>query len=178
MSPRKSTANADSSARSDGRVATEASNSDASLSIGELARRTGVSTRTIRYYEELGILPSPQRTDGGTRRYPREYIFYVEGARTLKELGFGLEEIAELGKFALTGQWDSGRSQSILTRKLAELEHRIRVLNRLHDLVVEASKSSSRASGKGKGKNKADVPPLLRWVGEDRRDEEAAAGTK
>lgn len=130
-----------------------------SLSMGELAKRTGVSTRTIRYYEELGILPRPERTDGGTRRYPREYIFYVEGARTLKDLGFGLEEIAELGKFALTGTWDSERSRGILTRKLSELEHRIRVLNRLHDLVENASKSTA------KGKN--TVPPLLRWVGED-----------
>src|SRR5262249_52189515 len=133
-----------------------------SLSIGELAKRTGVSTRTIRYYEELGILPRAQRTDGGTRRYPREYIFYVEGARTLKDLGFGLEEIAELGKFALTGTWDSERSRSILTRKLAELEHRIRVLNRLHDLVEDASKSAA--------KGKASVPPLLRWVGEDQHN--------
>jgi DNA-binding transcriptional MerR regulator len=135
-----------------------------SLSIGELAKRTGVSTRTIRYYEELGILPRPERTDGGTRRYPREYIFYVEGARTLKDLGFGLEEIAELGKFALTGTWDSERSRSILTRKLSELEHRIRVLNRLHDLVEDAAKATA--------KGKASVPPLLRWVGEDKRNGE------
>jgi DNA-binding transcriptional MerR regulator len=136
-----------------------------SLSIGELAKRTGVSTRTIRYYEELGILPRPERTDGGTRRYPREYIFYVEGARTLKELGFGLEEIAELGKFALTGTWDSERSRTILTRKLSELEHRIRVLNRLHHLVEDASRSAARG--------KATLPPLLRWVGEDGHLEES-----
>jgi DNA-binding transcriptional MerR regulator len=134
-----------------------------SLSIGELAKRTGVSTRTIRYYEELGILPRPERTDGGTRRYPREYIFYVEGARTLKELGFGLEEIAELGKFALTGTWDSEPSRIILTRKLSELEHRIRVLNRLHDLVENASKRSGRDGDE-------TVPPLLRWVGEDQHN--------
>jgi len=138
-----------------------------SLSIGELAKRTGVSTRTIRYYEELGILPRPERTEGGTRRYPREYIFFVEGARTLKDLGFGLEEIAELGKFALTGTWDSERSRGILTRKLAELEHRIRVLNRLHALVEDASKSTR--------KGRKDVPALLRWVGEDSHNGRPAA---
>jgi DNA-binding transcriptional MerR regulator len=136
-----------------------------SLSIGDLARRTGVSTRTIRYYEELGILPSPKRTDGGTRRYPREYVFYVEGARSLKELGFGLDEIAELGKFALTGTWDSDRSRSLLTRKLAELEHRINVLNRLHDLVVEATKPGNDGS--------SSVSTLLRWVGENSEREGA-----
>lgn len=142
------------------------------LSIGELARRTGVSTRTIRYYEELGILPAPERTDGGTRRYPREYVFYVEGARALKELGFGLEEIAELGKFALTGQLDSETSRNILTRKLAELEHRMKVLERLHNLVVEAAKP--RKVGKGK---EQPVPPLLRWITEDRESIRDAADT-
>lgn len=140
-----------------------------SLSIGELAKRTGVSTRTIRYYEELGILPTPERTEGGTRRYPKEYVFYVEGARALKDLGFGLEEIAELGKFALTGQWDSERSRNILIRKLAELDHRIKVLNRLHDLVVEAAHASKNGD--------ASVPPLLSWVREDQRGIRLAAGT-
>lgn len=132
--------------------------SEDSLSIGELAKRTGVSTRTIRYYEELGILPTPERTIGGTRRYPREYVFYVEGARNLKQLGFGLDEIAELGKFALTGAFDSEASRNILVKKLAELEHRIKVLNRLRGLVEEAAKADGSAA--------SSVPALLRWVGE------------
>ena len=130
------------------------------LSIGQLAELTQVSTRTIRYYEELGILPPPQRTSGGTRRYPRDYVFYVEGARLLKELGFGLEEIAELGKFALTGAAASKRTQAILKDKLSELEHRIRVLNRLHELVVEATTSR-------KPVRSSPVPALLRWVSEE-----------
>jgi DNA-binding transcriptional MerR regulator len=128
------------------------------LSIGELAELTSVSTRTIRYYEELGILPTPERTAGGTRRYPREYIFYVEGAKTLRQLGFGLEEIAELGQFALTGAAASKKTQAILQEKLAELEHRIRVLTRLRELVITATSS-------GRGKT-SPGPDLLRWVSE------------
>src|SRR6266542_5084463 len=128
------------------------------LSIGQLADATGVSTRTIRYYEELGILPEPERTSGGTRRYPRDYIFYVEGARILKQLGFGLEEIAELGQFALTGTGTSGGTQQILQDKLSELDRRIKVLNRLHDLMVEASNTGNPAA--------SPVPALLRWARE------------
>jgi DNA-binding transcriptional MerR regulator len=127
------------------------------LSIGELAELAAVSTRTIRYYEELGILPAPPRTPGGTRRYPREYVFYVEGAKTLKQLGFGLEEIAELGRFALTGASASKRTQAILQGKLADLEHRIRVLTRLHEIVEGA------ATAKGRG-NSSAVTDLLKWV--------------
>ena len=106
-------------------------------------------------------------TTGGTRRYPRDYIFYVEGARVLKQLGFGLEEIAELGKFALTGASASSRTQAILREKLAELDHRIRVLNRLYQLVNEAASSSPSRNSEG-----TPVPELLRWVGEGKAPKE------
>jgi DNA-binding transcriptional MerR regulator len=170
MAARKATATPATTAAGNG-SGSGVSDGGPTLSIGELAERTGVSTRTIRYYEELGILPTPERTSGGTRRYPREYVFYVEGARNLKELGFGLEEIAELGKFALTGTFDSERSRTILTKKLSELEHRIKVLQRLHDLVVEASKPTKKGD--------ASVPALLRWVGEENNglDAEPVAAT-
>jgi DNA-binding transcriptional MerR regulator len=61
------------------------------VSIGELAKAAGVSSRTIRYYEELGILPEPRRSPGGTRKYPREYGGYIAAALALKDLGFRLE---------------------------------------------------------------------------------------
>ncbi|MGI5159188.1 MerR family DNA-binding transcriptional regulator [Microbispora sp. CA-102843] len=128
------------------------------LNIGDLARQAGVSTRTIRYYEELGILPQPERTVGGTRRYSTDYLFYLEGARVLKQLGFGLVEIAELGRFALTGAAASTWTKAFLQEKVSQLDHRIRVLTRLHELVKEAA-SSPTASGLA-------VPELLRWVSE------------
>lgn len=127
------------------------------LSIGELAKLAAVSTRTIRYYEELGILPAPPRTSAGTRRYPRAYVFYLEGAKVLKQLGFGLEEIAELGRFALTGASASSRTQAILQQKQTELSRRIRVLDGLHELVRDAA-SEHRA-------DESPVTDLLLWVG-------------
>lgn len=129
------------------------------LSIGELARQAGLSTRTIRYYEELGILPPPERTTGGTRRYSRDYFFYLEGTRILKQLGFDLDEIAELGRFALTGASASSRTKTILQEKVSQLDHRIRVLRRLYRLVSAAASSRAASSG-------APVPQLLRWVSE------------
>lgn len=131
------------------------------LSIGELAKRARVSPRTIRYYEELGILPEPPRTAGGTRRYPREYIFYVEGALLLKDMGFSLEEIGELGRWALDRtSVASRRTQQLLQSKVALLEHRIRVLNRLHDLIVEATRG-------GRSRHPKPAPELLRLLGEE-----------
>jgi DNA-binding transcriptional MerR regulator len=96
------------------------------VSIGQLARAAGVSSRTIRYYEELGILPRPRRSPGGTRKYPREYRTYIEVALALKDLGFRLDEIRPLARLA------NGRSVSAGQRDMAArlVEERIDALGR------------------------------------------------
>lgn len=132
------------------------------LNIGDLAQQANVSTRTIRYYEELGILPPPIRTTGGTRRYSQDHLFYLEGARVLKQLGLGLTEIAELGRYALSGAAASAWTKAFLQEKVSELDHKIRVLTRLYELVKEAASSS--------GASPPPVPELLRWVSERNGD--------
>jgi DNA-binding transcriptional MerR regulator len=107
------------------------------MGIGALAAATGVSERTVRYYEELGIIPAPPRSAGGTRRYPREYQFYIEGALVLKDLGFSLEELKIVGKLAMgTTMTPKQRARALDTidKKMKALEHRIRILTRLHEL--------------------------------------------
>ena len=110
------------------------------MRIGELARASGVSTRTIRYYEELGILPGAKRTEGGTRVYTQEWRFFLEGARALKDVGFSLSEIRLLGRLVLhlpvsaTGRREANMA---VHEKIRTLEHRIRVLNRLHEILQD-----------------------------------------
>ena len=109
----------------------DASGADRKLSIGQLATMTQVSSRTIRYYEELGILPEPERSPGGTRQYTLENRFYVEGALALKEIGFSLDEIKLVGQFALERPMtDVERQQAteVIHSKMRGLEHKIRVL--------------------------------------------------
>lgn len=101
-------------------------NTSGLVSIGQLARDAGVTSRTIRYYEELGILPEPRRSVGGTRKYPREYGRYLNAALALKELGFQLEEIKPLARLAAGRQL--GHSQRDAATRL--IEKRIDVLTR------------------------------------------------
>lgn len=63
------------------------------LTIGEVARRTGVATSALRYYEERGLIAS-ERTEGNQRRYPRAVIRTVSIIRAAQEVGLTLEEIA------------------------------------------------------------------------------------
>lgn len=62
--------------------------------IDDVAKECGLTKRTIRYYEEIGVMPSPLRTDGGTRLYTREDIDYLKKVVRAKEvLGFSLQEL-------------------------------------------------------------------------------------
>jgi DNA-binding transcriptional MerR regulator len=110
------------------------------VSIGQLAKSAGVTSRTIRYYEELGILPEPRRSAGGTRKYPTEYGGYIAAALALKDLGFRLDEIKPLARLAL-GRSVSASQRDTAARmvesRIEALARQVTVLRRLHDSVRE-----------------------------------------
>jgi DNA-binding transcriptional MerR regulator len=101
------------------------------LTIGELARRGGVAATTLRYYEQIALLPAPARV-GGRRRYSEGVLRRLEVIRLCKVAGFTLDEIALL--FADEAQ---GRphSQALAQRKLAEIESRMAELARARDII-------------------------------------------
>jgi DNA-binding transcriptional MerR regulator len=69
---------------------------DQFLKIDEVAHQSGLSKRTIRYYEEIGILPSPERSEGGTRLYRQEHVEFLKRITIAKEaLGFTLQELQQ-----------------------------------------------------------------------------------
>lgn len=75
-------------------MATE--NSTVTMHIGELAENTGLSLRTIRHYDEIGLLKASGRTEGGFRLYTQEDLSRLILIRRMKPLGFALEEMMEL----------------------------------------------------------------------------------
>jgi len=108
------------------------------VSIGQLAKAAGVSSRTIRYYEELGILPEPRRSPGGTRKYPREYGGYIAAALALKDLGFRLEEVKPLARLAAGRSVSPGQRDAaarLVEQKIEALARQVTVLRRLHASV-------------------------------------------
>lgn len=66
------------------------------MHIGELAEKTGLSLRTIRHYDEIGLLKASGRTEGGFRLYTQEDLSRLLLIRRMKPLGFSLEEMIEL----------------------------------------------------------------------------------
>ncbi len=65
-------------------------------SIGELAKEVGLTTRTLRYWEEVGIIESVQRADGATRGYTPYYVRRIKFIMKLKELGLSIKELQDL----------------------------------------------------------------------------------
>lgn len=106
--------------------------------IGEIARRTGMTARTIRYYEDIGLLASVRRVEGGRRVYTEDDIRRLKFVSRLKVLGLTLEEMKELEDLYLTHRSNDRvlpHLLELLDRHLAAIESRIEQLTVLkHDI--------------------------------------------
>ena len=94
---------------------------------GELAKRTGLSTATIRYYEDCGILPVPDRTAKGYRIYSEDYLVKIKFIKDAKSLGYSLKEIGET-LHMLSQEMESEALKGLVHHKILEIEDRIKSL--------------------------------------------------
>ncbi|MBM6593952.1 MerR family transcriptional regulator [Microvirga pudoricolor] len=101
------------------------------LSIGELARRTGVKVPTIRYYEEVGLLDAPDRSEGGQRRYNARSVGRLDFIRHARELGFDMPVIREMMALSLDPGQSCEAVDAIATEHLAAIDRRIAHLTSL-----------------------------------------------
>ena len=95
------------------------------FSIGELARRTQVKVPTIRYYEQIGLLPTPLRTEGQQRRYDKHSMARLAFIRHARELGFDIEAIRALLSLQDNPDQSCSVADRIASARLAEVEERI-----------------------------------------------------
>jgi DNA-binding transcriptional MerR regulator len=102
-----------------------------SVPIGEAARQSGVKVPTIRYYEQIGLLPTPTRSEGNRRSYEATDLQRLSFIRHARELGFEIEAIRAL----LTLQDDPSQpcetADTIAKARLIDVEQRIRSLTAL-----------------------------------------------
>ena len=105
------------------------------FTIGQLAELAGVQRKAIRYYEEVGVLPPPGRSDAGYRLYSDIDVRRVELVRRARALDMGLAEVRQLVEWASTGSCDDfqERFSEVLHRKLEEVDQRIADLEHLKE---------------------------------------------
>lgn len=95
---------------------------------GEVAERAGVNAQTLRYYERRGLLGRPPRSASGYRDYP---------ASAVQELGFCLDEAAELVHLAEGGPRACASARARATARMGEIERRLADLQRMRDSLAE-----------------------------------------
>ncbi|MCF3936594.1 helix-turn-helix domain-containing protein [Acuticoccus sp. M5D2P5] len=113
------------------------------LTIGKLGQKTGTRVQTIRYYEEIGLMPEAERTEGGQRRYSDADFDRLSFIRHARQLGFPLEAIRELLSLSDHPDQSCHEADAIARRQLKQVEQRIARLNalktELHRMIEECS---------------------------------------
>ena len=97
----------------------------AEISIGEVARRSGVKVPTIRYYEQIGLLPRPPRTPSNRRLYGEADLSRLAFIRHARELGFEIDAIRTLLELQSTPGQTCEAVDAIAKARLAEVEQRV-----------------------------------------------------
>lgn len=105
---------------------------DQALTIGRLARETGVSVETVRYYQRLGLITEPERPREGYRVYPNDTVTRLLFIKRAQQLGFSLGEIAELLEMS-QGCCDDVRVRAEAKRQ--QVNAQIRDLSALRDTL-------------------------------------------
>lgn len=100
-------------------------------SIGETSKRTGVKVPTIRYYEQIGLLPAPGRSAGNQRVYDDAMLERLAFIRHARDLGFPLSDIQDLLAMADDPDRSCAAADVIATRQLASVKARIARLTAL-----------------------------------------------
>jgi Cu(I)-responsive transcriptional regulator len=99
--------------------------------IGDLARLTSTKVETIRYYERLGLLPTPARTGGNYRAYSRNHLERLSFVRRGRDLGFSLDEVRELLRLSDDRSQSCAEVDRIARAHLAEVDRKIADLRAL-----------------------------------------------
>ncbi len=153
----------------------EPSQPEAYLQIGEVAERTGVTQRTLRFYEEKGLLKPPSRLEGGFRLYSEDDVKRVEQIKRLQTLlGFTLADIKEMVeaeevKMQIKAEY---RKDAEISERRAKLQRAIEVTER--QVAVVDQKVGSLEEMKADLERK--LATLRGWVAQ--LDEKAAAGAR
>ncbi len=114
------------------------------ISIGDLSMQTRVNIETIRYYEKVGLLPAPGRTEGRHRVYGPAHVARLTFVRRSRELGFSLDEVRSLLRLVDGGHSSCSDVQAVTLEHLEDVRTKIADLQRLERTLSEVA---SRCQG-------------------------------
>ena len=120
------------------------------LRIGQLAAELGLNPKTIRYYEDIGLLPKPRRTESGYRLYGKVDRERLEFIRKARAIGLTLEEIGRLLSLRRDGEQPCGHLRELVDQKLTAVDAQLRALEDFRqELVALRDEAAEGTCGDG-----------------------------
>lgn len=107
--------------------------------IAQLSQLTGISLETIRYYEKIQLLPSPQRASNGYRLFTKESLHCLQFIKTCRSLGFSLDEIRQLNELRKDPHNNCHNANQIANEHLVQIDEKIKQLNEMKAFLTSLS---------------------------------------
>lgn len=137
------------------------------MNIGKAAALAGLPTKTIRYYEDIGLIAVAGRAPNGYRDYDKQDVHILRFLRRARTLGFSVDECRELLALYRDRERASAEVKAIALGRIADIEHKIAELESL-------KRALNQLAEKCHGDERPDCPILDDLAGAGRPDEEAA----
>ena len=121
------------------------------LKIGEVAERTGTNTPTIRYYEEIGLLPRPDRQEGNQRRYGDDAVKRLTFIRRCRDFGFSIEQVRTLTSLVQDRSRSCFEARDLAQEHLKEVRVKLKERRELEKSIAGFVDSCNVACAGGPG---------------------------
>jgi DNA-binding transcriptional MerR regulator len=121
------------------------------LRIGDLAERSGANTPTIRYYEEIGLLPRPARQEGNQRRYSDEDVRRLIFIRRCRDFGFSIEQVRTLTSLVQDRSRSCLEARDLAQEHLKDVRAKLKELRALERSIAAFVESCNVACAGGPG---------------------------
>ncbi|OON34749.1 Cu(I)-responsive transcriptional regulator [Izhakiella australiensis] len=128
------------------------------MNISDVAKRTGLTNKAIRFYEEKGLVTPPLRSENGYRRYDARHIEELTLLRQARQVGFNLDECREMVQLFNNPQRHSADVKKRTLQKVAEIENHIAELNRMRTRLLTLAEQCP-------GDDSADCPIINNLAG-------------
>lgn len=117
------------------------------MQISEVARRSGLTTKTIRYYEQIGLIEPASRGANGYRQYETQTLGQLRFLARAREVGFNLEESRQLLELLKDSRRQSVHARSLVLEKSTQLQHRIEKLLAMQEVLRDMARRCNGDEG-------------------------------
>src|SRR5215472_4871278 len=117
------------------------------IAIGALSKHTGTNIETIRYYEQIGLLPAPARSSGGYRLYGTEHLKRLNFIRRARLLGFSIGEVRTLLRLADERKRPCAEARVVAETHLRDVQNKIADLERMERVLEETVARCAKGEG-------------------------------